>query len=134
MSLENVELVRSIYAGWERGDYSSAEWAHPEIEYVLADGPAPGTWTGLSGMAKAFGDFLSAWDEPRAEAQDYRELDGERILVLFRRSGRGRTSGVDLGQIQSQGATLFHARGGKVTRLVVYHDSERALADLGLAE
>jgi ketosteroid isomerase-like protein len=37
----NVEVVRSIYADWERGDYGSVEWAHPEIEYVIADGPAP---------------------------------------------------------------------------------------------
>jgi ketosteroid isomerase-like protein len=133
MSQRNLEIVRSIYSDWERGDYSSASWAHPEIDYVLADGPAPGRWSGLAGMAQAFGDFLSAWDDPRVEAEELRVLDDERVLVIFSRTGRGRTSGVDLSQVQSKGATLFHIRGGKVTRLVVYHDGDCALADLGFS-
>jgi hypothetical protein len=41
----NVELVRSICRAWESGDYSSADWAHPDLEYVYADGPSPGHWT-----------------------------------------------------------------------------------------
>ena len=131
---ENLDLVRSIYAAWERGDFSSAEWAHPEIEYVIADGPAPGSWTGLAGLAEGWRDFLSAWEDFRVEAEEYRELDGERVLVLVHLSGRGKTSGLELGQMQAKGASLFHIRDGKVTRLVAYWDRERALADLGLAE
>ena len=70
----------------------------------------------------------------RAEADEYRALDDERVLVLMHFSGRGKTSGLEVGHIQMKGANLFHVRGGKVTRLVTYWDRERAFADLGLAE
>jgi ketosteroid isomerase-like protein len=129
----NLELVRSICAAWERGDYGSAEWAHPEVESVIADGPAPGTWRGLAGMAEGFRDFLSAWDEVHHEVDEYRELDGERVLVLTRFSARGKTSRVELGQVRTNAAVLFHVSSGKVTRLVLYLDREHALADVGLA-
>jgi ketosteroid isomerase-like protein len=133
VSPKNVDLVRSIYAAWERGDFRSADWAHPKIEFVMADGPTPGNWTGVDEMADVWRDFRGAWEEFRTEVDEYRELDGERVLVLVHRSGRGKTSRVELGQMRSKGAGLFHVRDGKVTRLVTYFDRERALADLGLA-
>ena len=129
----NLDLVRSIYADWERGDFSSAEWADPEIEYVFTDGPAPGTWTGLARMAEASRDWLSAWKNWHAGAEEYRELDDEHVLVLTRRGARGKTSGLEIGRIQSKGASVWHVRDGKVTRLVIYWDRDHALADLGLA-
>jgi ketosteroid isomerase-like protein len=133
MASANLDLVRSIFTAWERGDYSSVAWAHPEIEYVIADGPAPGSWTGLDGMAEAARDFLGVWEELRIEATDYRELDHERVLVLTERGGRGKRSGVDLDQMRTKGAHLFEVRGGKVTRAVVYMNRENALGALGLA-
>jgi ketosteroid isomerase-like protein len=134
MSQENVELVRAIFSAWERGDYSSVNWAHPEIEFVIADGPMLGSWTGLAGMKEGMRDLLSAWEEYRHKADRYRELDNERVLVLTHYGGRGKTSGLDLAQMRSKGAALFHVRDGKVTRLVRYWDRDRALADLGLSE
>jgi ketosteroid isomerase-like protein len=124
--------VRSIYAGWERGDFSSAEWANPEIEYVFADGPTAGSWTGLAGMSEAWSDFLGAWQDFRVEVDEYRELDDERVLVLQRNSGRGKASGLELGEVRTRGAGIFHVRAGKLTRIVFFLDAERALADLGL--
>jgi len=81
-------------------------------------------------MAQGARDFLRAWGEYRFEADEYRELDNERVLVLTHSSGRGRTSGVELARMR---AHLVHVRDGKVTRFVTYFDHERALADLDLA-
>ena len=135
MSQENVELVRSIYEPWGRGDFSSAEWAHPEIEFVVHGGPAiSGSSTGLAAMGATWRTYLGAWEYYRTEVDEYLELDGERVLVLLHILGRGKTSGVDLGEMRTTAANLFHIRGGKVTRLVIYQDQERGLADLGLSE
>jgi len=133
MASTNVELVRSIVADWERGEYRSADWAHPEIEFVIADLPDTGTWRGVAGMAEAWSQFLSAWQDHRVEVDELRELDAERVLSLGRVAGQGRTSGLDVEAMRTEGANLFHVRDGKVTRLVVYFDRTHALADLGLA-
>jgi ketosteroid isomerase-like protein len=129
----NLDLVRSIYAAWEGGDWRSTEWMHPEIEFVMADGPDPGTWTGVAGMAGGWYDFLNAWDDFRAEAEEFREIDSERVLVLAHNSGRGKTSGLELGQMRTRAANVFHIRDSKVVKFVIYWDRDRALADLGLA-
>jgi hypothetical protein len=109
MTSANLELVRSILVAWEHGDFSSAEWAHPEIEYVHADGPEPGRWTGPAGMREAAREQLSAWEEFRPEVEEFRELDDEHILVLTHRRGRGKTSGLDLGEMRAKGAHLWHS-------------------------
>ena len=131
---ENLDLVRLILAAQARGDFGSTEWAHPDIEFVVADGPSPGIWKGRAGMAAGIRDFQDTWEEYRVEVDEYRELDDERVLVLIRRSGRGKASGLELGQMGAKGAGLFHIRGGEVTRIVRYWDRAHAFADLGLAE
>lgn len=53
MASANLDLLPSIYASWERGDYTSLDWVHSEIEYVIAHGPEPGIWRGRPGWQKA---------------------------------------------------------------------------------
>ena len=133
MASANVELVRSILAAWERGDFGGAAWADPEIEYVFADGPSPGTWVGFDGMARGWREFLNAWEELRIDAHDFRELDDEQVLVFYGFSGRGKSSGLRLEEMRTEGAGVFHFRAGMVVRIVAYWNLDHALDDLGLS-
>jgi len=136
MALENLELVRTIFTDFERGELfaPSVKWFHPEFEFVLADGPSPETWTGFARAAEGLRDWLSPWEDVRVVPEEYRELDGERVLVLCSGRARGKRSGLELDQVRSEAAALCHVRDGKVTRLVVYWQRENAFADLGLKE
>lgn len=135
MASGNIDLVRSIDAPWLHGDFSAPpDWAHPEIEWVIADGPLPGRWTGVDGMVEGWREFLNAWEDWRAEAEEYRELDDERVLVLFHFKARGKASGLEVGEVWTKGAGLWQLRDGKVVKLALYWDRERALREVGLGE
>jgi ketosteroid isomerase-like protein len=133
---ENLDLVRAIYADWERGDLRSTEWAHPDIEYVehgglSHEGLAPVRSKGLAGMAQAAREFVNAWDGWTIVAEDIRELDDQLVLAMTCYSARGKHSGLS---VEQQGAHVFLVRGGKVAQLTVYAVRHRALADLGPEE
>jgi ketosteroid isomerase-like protein len=134
MPSAKLYVVRLICAAWERGEMLprelAAELAHPEIEIAVVDGPEPSSRKGLAAATPGIEAFLSLWDDYRVEIDDCRELDDERVLVLGRVTGRGTGSGVEIAQRR---ASVFHVRDGKVTRLIMYWDCDRALADLGLA-
>jgi ketosteroid isomerase-like protein len=134
-SSANLDLVRSIYAAWERGDFRDTSWADPELEFVTVE-VVSGTnaLRGLHATGPAWREFLADWQDFHAVAEEYRELDDGRVLVLHHFGGRGRRSGVDVGPTESKGATLFHVVDGRVTKLVLYPQRERALADLGLEQ
>jgi hypothetical protein len=95
MSPANMDLERSIFTDWERGDFSSAEWAHPDIEYEYAGGPEPGRWSGRTHMADAWRDFLRAWVDFRSEAEEYREPPRSAMACMQYRSVASATSTTD---------------------------------------
>jgi ketosteroid isomerase-like protein len=134
MASANLDLVRSILAGWERGDFTRPlHWAAPEIEIVVMDGPAPGSSSGVEEMRSLWREYVGAWENYHYVVDEVRQLDAERVLVIFHRRGRGKTSGLELADLQAKGANVFEVRGGKVTRLLRWWDSQRALADVGLS-
>lgn len=130
MPSENLELVQSVYADWERGDFSrTAEWADPAIEWARFGGEGAGAWTGLDAMFEAVEEILGSTGPIRAQAERYHDIDEERVLVLTRW-----TSTADDAEPETEllRANLFRVRGGKVVRLIFYWDRARAFTDLGL--
>jgi len=129
---ENLEFVRSIYADWERGDFGGIDWADPQLEIVAVEGPDPRTFVGHEAVRDAWRGFLSAWEHYRVAGKDFRELDDGRVLVFNVIGGRGKGSGLDVAHTETKGANLFDVRDRRVTKLVLYWNRDRALADLGL--
>jgi ketosteroid isomerase-like protein len=127
----NLDLVRSIFSAIARGDFADAQWADPQIEHVIVDGPEPGTFRGRAGRAEYMRTIFREVEDFRWEAEQYRELDAEHVLVLARGFGHGKLSGVP---VSGRSTEVFEVHDGKVTRIVVYYDRDRAFADLGLAE
>ena len=64
MASANVQLVRSIFADWERGEFSSTVWAHPEIEFVISEGPEPTSGKGVSALLEWLSEFGDAHGGP----------------------------------------------------------------------
>jgi ketosteroid isomerase-like protein len=126
VSEENLELVRSIYERWEQGDYSSNEWADPEIEFSAPGGLDPDPVQGVEAMGRQWADWLGQFEHFSARATEFLE-SGDQVVVLNRFGGQGRTSGVPMEDMP--GAARFRIRDGKVIELAIYVDPERGLRD-----
>jgi hypothetical protein len=128
---ENVDLVRSIYADWERGDFSRDNWADPALELVRPESLDGDALKGRDASSGGWREWLGAWKDFRAEARDYRGLDDERVVVFGRMRGIGRLTGTST---DTETVNVFEIRDRTVVRLVLYSNRQRALADLGLEE
>jgi ketosteroid isomerase-like protein len=128
MSQENVEIVRRAYNGWAHGDFSGGEEFHPEVEFDMVDWPEQATSRGLDAMRRTWQASLASWDDFRAEAADFIDVD-ECVVVLTRVRARGKGSGAE---VSANTATVWTFEDGKVVRLALYWDSAKALEAVGL--
>jgi ketosteroid isomerase-like protein len=129
MSEENVELVRSIYAGWVNGDYAVVDWADTEIKFRFFDGREA---VGVEAMGSLWRDFIATMDEFTNVPDRFLDAAEDRVLVLTRFGGRSKGGGIPITDLL--GASLFTLREGKVVRLSLYTGQKEALEAAGLRE
>jgi uncharacterized protein len=131
MSQENVETLRRMYAGFERGDYeSSMPLMDENIVLVVWSGLPEGVSHGPSGMREHLASLFEAWDSLTMAADSYSDA-GDSVIVDVRHQAVGASSGVPIEM------NLFHLwsfRGGKVIRLDVIPTEAEALEAVGLRE
>jgi ketosteroid isomerase-like protein len=137
MESANLELVRSIYAAWERGDFTATAYAFDsQVEFARIGGPdfafadVLGEWRGLDEMRTALLAWMRSWEDIRVQAERVIDL-GDRVLVLSRQSGRGKRSSVPL---DIEYGDIFTIRNGKIVRWENYPKRGDALAAAGLTE
>jgi hypothetical protein len=69
------------------------------------------------------------WEDFSLEADEVRDIDDARVLVLGRILGRGKASGMD---IEAPAAWVCELREGKVSKVQFYAHEDAARGDLGL--
>lgn len=132
MTPGNADLIRPIYTDWSRGNWRARfEVYDSHIEWGWSE-----EFPGLAGVFDDQRDpnprlrsWLSPWEHWHVEADDYLEL-GDYVIVLTRYHGRGKGSGVEIHQ---QGAHVFKVRDGKIVRLEIFADKEKAIESVRAA-
>jgi len=131
MSQENVELVRRIYDGWSRGDFSvGADLMGPEFEWhQYADAVEPGSHRGAA-IGGAISKIFEIYENFRVKPDQYLDA-GDKVVVTARVQGTGRGSGVELNE---PFAFVWTVQGGKLAELTLFRDRRKALQAAGLRE
>jgi ketosteroid isomerase-like protein len=130
---DDVEVLKELYAHWQRGDFHTSKFFDPDVVYARIGADTPGDqgeWRGLTEVAAALADWRAPWEDLHNDAERFIDL-ADRVLVLDRLTARGARSAaiVDHGVAQ-----LFTLRGGRIVRWEAYWDRAEALRAAGVQE
>ena len=131
MSSENVELVRGVYEGWSRGDFSVAtELTASGFEYRQnPEAVEPGTRRG-AGIGDALRGIFDVYDDFRVEPSEFIDA-GDRVLVVSRALGTAKGSGLDL---DMDVFFVWTVTEGKLASNAVFTDRQLALEAAGISD
>jgi ketosteroid isomerase-like protein len=136
MSQENVEIVRSAFQAFQRGDMEGVLQVCDEEVKVTQDAELvellgiSRQQVGHAGVREAFAVWPEQWDDFSLEVLTTRDL-GVYVIAATVNRGRGKDSGV---RVEMPFTFLFSVRSGKIMEWRIFMREEKALEAAGLAE
>jgi len=132
MSQPNLELARSAVAAFNRRDVPAlVEMTMPDFQWVTWTGTVESTvYDGAEGLAAYFQD-ADVWEVLDLDAQEFRDLGDNKVLVVGMFHARGGGSGVE---VRTPYYSAFFVSEGKLARVLSFRTEDEALAAVGLRE
>ena len=132
MSQENVERIRSAFAGTTAGDFSYLPGLIDDSCEFLLPPNFPGTQAtrGPEGFLSVVREFEEAFEEIRYEPQDFLD-EGDRLFVAVRTFGRAKHTGIAMDGVIYW---VYTFRNRLVVKMEAFLDRAEALETLGLSE
>jgi ketosteroid isomerase-like protein len=133
MSEENLEIVRSRFAAFNRRDLDGVlrNWSPDAVlDWSNSRGFEAGVYRGHSEIRAFWERFLSAFESVRIEILDLREVGKGRLVADNVAYLRGR-DGIE---VQARSSFLITVRDGTTTSFTLYQTTQEALEAAGLPE
>jgi hypothetical protein len=141
MSQENVELAREAigavnetYRTGDLGPWRRHVERSFDREVVLELGRGAfteGEWRGVEGAIGFVGNQMEVLEGMWIEADEFIDVDDERLVVGLTFGGRARHTGID---VELSPVHVFRLRDGRVLRWQSFQTREEALEAAGLSE
>ena len=130
MSRENVEVVRTAFETWNKGDIGAlAELYHPHTVAWAPEGwPEPGPFYSRDAVMRQFEQMKGTFDLEALEITSLRDV-GDRVVVrwIWRGSGHGP-------ELQQEMASVYTIRKGRILATEFFWEFADALEAVGLRE
>jgi ketosteroid isomerase-like protein len=134
MSEESVEIVRSAFAAYQRGDMEGLLRHCDEDIVITQPAELPGAPTeqrGHRGVREAMSVWPEQWDDYRIEVLKIAPAPGGKVLSTQRTFGRGKQSGIE---VEMDFSFVFTVRDGKITEWRLFVQEDQALEAAGLSK
>jgi ketosteroid isomerase-like protein len=132
MSQENLDIVRRAYEGVSARLEPPRELFGPDYEVDASDvAPDFGVLRGFEAVQESFRPYWETFDDFRVEIEELVHADEKRVIARVRDGGRMRGSDSEVWN------RFFHVwtfADGKVVRLSIHTDRNRAIEAAGISE